>query len=166
MSPTPSDITTPTLGDGDDAVDFPGRGASIGRFLVLAPLGMGAMGMVLSAYDPQLERKVALKLLRSDVWRGELSEVGRERLVREAQAMARLSHPNVVAVHEAVFTESTGYLVMEQVEGATLKAWLGKRPRRWEEILDTLVAAGAGLAAAHRAGMVHHDFKPDNVLVD
>jgi len=161
---TPPDITVKSLGAGEDGEEVPERGVSIGRFLVLGPLGVGGMGMVLSAYDPQLDRKVALKLLRTE--RGALSDDGKARLVREAQAMARLNHPNVVAVYEVVFGDTTGYLVMELVEGTTLRSWLAKMRPRWDEIVDLLIAAGAGLAAAHRAKLVHHDFKPDNVLVD
>ena len=146
-------------------VEVPDRGMAIGRFLVLGSLGMGGMAVVLSAYDPQLDRKVALKLLRGDLGKGALSETAREAIVREAQAMARLSHPNVVAVHEVVFGDATGYLVMEQVEGTTLRDWLAARARGFAEILDVMMAAGAGLAAAHRAQLVHHDFKPENVLV-
>src|SRR5262249_11357035 len=103
-------------------------------------------------------------ILRGDVFQGEAS-VGRARLLAEAQAMARLQHPNVVAVHEIGFADVGAYVVMECVEGTTLRAWLGERPRPWRDALDMLPGAGAGLAAAHRAGIVHRDFKPENVLV-
>jgi hypothetical protein len=121
------------------------------------------MGVVLLAFDPDLDRKVALKILRADVFEGEAE--GRARLIAEAQAMARLQHPHVVAVHEIGFSADRAYVVMEYVEGTTLRAWLGERPRSWREALDLLTDAGAGLAAAHRAGIVHRDFKPENVLV-
>jgi len=130
----------------------PARGSTIGRFFVLGPLGAGGMGIVLSAYDPELNRKVAIKLVHP----------GRGDVVVEAQAMARLRHPNVIAVHEI----GPGFVVMEHVDGGTLRGWLDERERTWREILDMFVAAGDGLAAAHREGIVHRDFKPANVLVD
>jgi tetratricopeptide (TPR) repeat protein len=156
----------PTLPTEDGDLDAaPERGASIGRFLILGPLGMGGMGLVLSAYDPHLDRKVALKLLRGDRWRGAGGTAGRDLLIREAQAMARLTHPNVVAVHDVGFSDQGGFVAMELVDGTTLREWLTETKRGWNEILDVLVAAGAGLAAAHAAGIVHQDVKPDNVLV-
>jgi tetratricopeptide (TPR) repeat protein len=121
------------------------------------------MGEVYAAYDPELDRKVALKILRA-------SESGadgrsRARLLREAKAIAKLRHPNVVVVHEAGSVDERVFLAMEYVEGETVAAWLAgaKRPR--QEILDVFVAAGRGLAAAHAAGLVHRDFKPQNVMV-
>ncbi len=120
-----SDLS-PTLPSDDDEELLPERGASIGRFLVLGALGAGGMGMVLSAYDPTLDRKVALKLLRATQ-----GTAASEAIVREAQTMARLTHPNVVAVHEVGFGESGGYVVMEQVDGTTLRAWMAERERPW-----------------------------------
>lgn len=160
-----SAAATPAVpGPPGGAAPVPGNGTAIGRFTVLGLLGIGGMGVVLSAYDPDLDRKVALKLLRGDQFRGARAAAGRAALLREAKAMARLNHPNVVAVYEAGVLEGSGYVVMEQVEGITLRRWLDE-PRGWEEILDVLLAAGHGLAAAHRAGVVHRDFKPENVLV-
>jgi tetratricopeptide (TPR) repeat protein/predicted Ser/Thr protein kinase len=156
---------TPTMPEDVDAPPSVERGASIGRFLVLGSLGAGGMGVVLSAYDPELDRKVALKLLRGDVWRGDRAEAGRETLRREAQAMARLQHPNVVAVYEVAFSGPMAYVVMEQVVGQTLRDWLDEHKRPWPDIVDMVVQAGEGLAAAHRAGVTHRDFKPHNVLV-
>ena len=132
----------------------------LGRYVLLNRLGEGGMGVVYVAYDEKLDRKVALKLLRS---RG--SQNAQLRLVREAQALARLSHPNVVQIYEIESTAEQAYLVMEFVDGVTLGAWLRERPRTRAEILAVFMAAGQGLAAAHAAGLVHRDFKPENVMI-
>jgi serine/threonine-protein kinase len=122
------------------------------------------MGVVYAAEDPRLGRQVALKLLRP--LGGGAGAEARARLLREAQAMARLSHPNVLPLFELGTADGRDFLAMEWVEGTTLDGWLRERERPWREILQLLLAAGAGLAAAHRAGLVHRDFKPGNVLVD
>ena len=141
-----------------DEREVPSR---IGRYLVLDCLGHGGMGVVLEAFDPDLDRRVALKLLRSERSLGS----SRLRLLREAQAMARLSHPNVVQVHDVGVDDDRVFLAMELVRGGTLRSWLRERPRGWAEILSVFVAAGHGLQAAHEAGLIHRDFKPDNVLM-
>ena len=139
-------------------------GDTIGRYVVLRRLGAGGMGVVFAAYDPQLDRKIALKLLRTGIGLGERE--ANARLVREAQAIARLNHPNVVAVYDVGTAGSDElYLAMEFVEGDTLTHWLARWERPWPEIVAMFVEAGRGLAAAHAVGLLHRDFKPDNVLV-
>ncbi|MBK7194209.1 MAG: serine/threonine protein kinase [Myxococcales bacterium] len=140
----------------------PTRGAAVGRFLVLDELGAGGMGVVVRAYDPDLDRRVAIKLLRVD--RGGDAEAS-VRMVREAQAMARLAHPHVVPVYEVGSWQGRGFVVMELVDGVTLTAWLTAARRDWREVVAMFVGAGDGLAAAHAARLVHRDFKPENVLV-
>jgi tetratricopeptide (TPR) repeat protein len=140
------------------------RGAAIDRYVVLGLVGRGGMGEVYAAYDPELDRKIAIKLLRVELG-GARSREAQVRLRREAQAIARLSHPNVVVVHDVGTFEERVFLAMEFVEGHTLRYWLQARPRSWREIVRVFVEAGRGLAAAHRAGLVHRDFKPDNVMV-
>lgn len=144
----------------DDALP---RGTEIGRFVLLDRLGAGAMGVVYAAYDPELNRKVALKLLT----RGgnEPDDALRARLLREAQALARLTHPNVVAVHEVHTHARRVWIAMEYVAGQTLSAWAQTRPRQWPEVLQVLTDAARGVAAAHAAGVVHRDLKPDNVMI-
>jgi serine/threonine protein kinase len=139
-------------------------GDRVGRYLVLSALGAGGMGVVFSAYDPQLDRKVALKLLRAGITYN--TKDARTRLRREAQAIAQLSHPNVVGVYDVGSTEEDDlYIAMEFVEGDTLTTWLKAYPRTWREILDVFLQAARGLMAAHSVGLLHRDFKPDNVLV-
>ncbi len=138
-------------------------GDKVGRYLVLSTLGTGGMGVVFSAYDPQLDRKVALKLLRAGLQIP--TKDAQKRLRREAQAIAQLSHPNVVAVYDVGTEDDDLYIAMEFVEGDTLTTWLKKYPRTWREIVDVFLQAGKGLVAAHGTGLLHRDFKPDNVLV-
>jgi tetratricopeptide (TPR) repeat protein len=142
------------------------RGASLGRYLVLEKLGAGGMGIVYAAYDPELDRRVALKLLLAGHDGGSQASEGRVRLLREAQAMAKLGHPNVIAVHDVGTLGDQVFVAMEFVDGQTLRSWLSERPRSWREVIAVLTRAGRGLAAAHAAGLVHRDFKPDNVMID
>src|SRR6185437_8431657 len=152
----PAEISQPML-----------RGETVGRYLVVGPLGEGGMGVVYLAYDPELDRKVALKLMRAEVAEGKSASAGKNRLLREAQAMAKLHHPNVVAIHDVGTFGEKVFLALELVEGKTVRQWLDevRSPRPWREVLATFVAAGRGLAAAHRAGLIHRDFKPSNVLL-
>jgi tetratricopeptide (TPR) repeat protein len=148
-------------GDSDGPV---AAGTIIGRYVVLSKLGSGAMGVVLAAYDPELDRKVALKLLKA---RPGPQDVGRARLQREAQALARLDHRNVVTVHDVGVHAGQLFVGMEFVEGQTLREWMASvdEPRPWREVVRIFMEAGQGLAAAHQAGLVHRDFKPDNVML-
>lgn len=133
----------------------------VGRFEVLDVIGEGAMGVVYRARDPELDRLVAVKVGRVQA---RLDLDGEERLRREAQALARLAHPNVVTIHEIGQSEGRTWVAMELVDGVTLDRWLA-RPRPPRAILDLLAAAGRGLAAAHEVGLVHRDVKPSNILV-
>ncbi|HUS31394.1 MAG TPA: tetratricopeptide repeat protein [Kofleriaceae bacterium] len=137
-----------------------GEQLKIGRFLALEKLGEGGMGVVIAAYDPQLDRKVAIKMMHDHV-----SELQGSRLAREAKAMAQLNHPNVLTVHDTGLYGDRLYIAMELVDGTTLAKWLRAKPRSQAEIFDVIMQAGRGLAAAHAVGLVHRDFKPDNVLV-
>ncbi|WP_170320033.1 serine/threonine-protein kinase [Polyangium spumosum] len=139
-------------------------GSAVHRYVVLSRVGAGGMGVVYAAYDPELNRRVALKVLRAE-GHGEGSEEARARLLSEAQTLARLAHPNVVAIHDVGVTGGDVFLVMEFVEGPTLAAWLAERRRPWQEVLPVFLQAGRGLAAAHEVGIVHRDFKPANVVV-
>jgi len=164
-----------------------------GRYVILDKLGEGGLSVVYSAYDPELDRKVAIKLVRTGGTDGERHT----RLLREAQAIARLSHPNVIQVFDAGESEGQVFVAMELIHGQTLRAWLRQeqhdywarspeqrdaagnarlvrrsksfelaRARPWQETLAIFLEAGRGLAAAHVAGVIHRDFKPDNVMID
>jgi eukaryotic-like serine/threonine-protein kinase len=154
-SGSPPDQTTAT---------FP-RGATIGRYVVLGLVGRGGMGEVYAAYDHELDRKVAVKLLRVKPGAGLSLAEGRQRTLREAQAIARLSHPNVVVVYDVGTFEDQVFIAMEFVDGNTVTYWLQAKTRSWQEIVDVFAAAGRGLQAAHDKELVHRDFKPDNVMV-
>ncbi|WP_152629747.1 serine/threonine-protein kinase [Haliangium ochraceum] len=140
-----------------------GRGAVIGRFIVVDSVGAGTMGTVYSAYDPQLDRRIALKLLSTHQAR---SSKARARLMREARALAKLSHPNVVQVYDVGEQGDDVFVAMELIAGKSLGECCQAQPRpSWREVLDYYLAAARGLAAAHAVGLIHRDFKPSNVLV-
>jgi serine/threonine protein kinase len=141
------------------------RGATIGRYVVLGLVGRGGMGEVYAAYDPELDRKVAVKLLRVKPGAGVSQAEGRARTLREAQAIARLSHPNVVVVYDVGTFRDKVFIAMEFVDGNTATYWVESQARSWNEVLKVFISAGRGLAAAHEKGLVHRDFKPDNVMV-
>jgi hypothetical protein len=159
-------VTTPSSSEGDTAPalrgDVPCRGASLGRYIVLAGLGSGAMGTVYAAYDPELDRKVALKVLHPQVARTRQSQA---RFLREARTMARLSHPGVVPIHDVGAVGDLVFLAMELVDGQDARQWLDELRPGWRQALAVLSGAGRGLAAAHAAGIVHRDIKPANVMV-
>jgi tetratricopeptide (TPR) repeat protein/predicted Ser/Thr protein kinase len=140
------------------------RGAAIGRYMVLHALGRGGMGVVYTAYDPELERKVALKVVRPSGFVEAGANEGATRLRREAQVLARLSHPNVIAVYDVGTFDEQLFIAMELVDGVTLAEWLGKN-RSYREVLGAFLQAGRGLCAAHAAGVIHRDFKPSNALM-
>ncbi len=138
-------------------------GTMLGRYVIAGVIGSGGMGTVYAAYDPELDRKVALKLIRRDVAD---DFDARARLVREANALARVSHPNVVVIYDACVKRGELVLAMELLEGITLAQWLAAEPRSAREILEVFELAGRGLAAAHAAEIVHRDFKPGNVIIE
>ena len=135
------------------------RGATVGRYMVLERIGSGGMGVVYAAYDPHLDRRIALKLLKPR------TIAPGSGLLREARLMAAVQHPQVIGVYDVGVVGDQVFIAMEHVPGRTLKAWLREDARDWREILGVFMQAGEGLAAAHAAGVLHRDFKPDNVLV-
>jgi tetratricopeptide (TPR) repeat protein/predicted Ser/Thr protein kinase len=164
--PAPSLDDTLRSGGGPEPRSLPAgvqRGTAIGRFVVLDRLGLGGMGVVYSAFDPELDRKVALKLVLA----GQPSTGGssRARLLREAQSMAQVSHPNVAAIYDVGTTDDGIYIAMEYIDGFTLTDWLAVTRRGWQEIVEVFVAAARGIEAAHAAGLIHRDLKPDNLMI-
>ncbi|MCG8423091.1 MAG: protein kinase [Proteobacteria bacterium] len=140
-------------------------GQMLGRYELRAMLGQGGMGTVYAANDTDLHRTVAIKVLRTDGYRRMLLDGYRKRLRVEAQAMARLNHPNVITIYEVGTADGRDFIAMEYVEGVTLEHWLRHQRPAWREVLDRFIQAGRGLFAAHQAGLVHRDFKPANVLL-
>ncbi|MEM6989205.1 MAG: serine/threonine-protein kinase [Myxococcota bacterium] len=170
----PATITDGDTGSGDDGGTPP---LQIGRFTVVARVGSGGMGAVYEAHDPQLDRNVALKVLHAPRRDSSHHTQARARLLREAQAIAKVQHPNVVHVYEVgvvnLEDDERIFLAMELVAGGDMRAWMKrlhetedwKRGRAWRDVVQVIIQAARGLAAAHAVGLMHRDFKPDNILV-
>ena len=159
-APTPGgdDVAqTATAAATPSALATPPR-ATLGRYRLERVLGQGGMGVVHAAFDPELERKVAVKVLRT------ADEDARVRLLREARALAKLSHAHVITVFDVGTADGEDFIAMELVDGSTLDDWIKEARPTWRQIVDAYLAAGRGLAAAHAEGLVHRDFKPSNVL--
>ncbi len=140
-------------------------GTRSGRYIVLEQLGRGGMGVVYKAYDPDLDRKIALKLLSTRRGSESRGDRARERLLREAKALAQLSHPNVVSAYDVGTLDDDVFVAMELVEGTTLPQWLRDERPSWRQIIGVMIDAGKGIAAAHQAGLIHRDIKPDNIVI-
>jgi len=161
----PSGQTNP--GDGRSGPSL-APGSMVSRYRIVDELGAGGMGEVFSALDPELDRRIALKLVKLS--QREKAEHARNRLLREAQALAKLSHPNVVAVYDVGTHADRVFIAMEHLEGRTMADWIEEASAhppgaRWREGLALMLQAGRGLAAAHAEGLVHRDFKPANIMV-
>jgi serine/threonine protein kinase/tetratricopeptide (TPR) repeat protein len=141
------------------------RATIVGRMVVLDVIGAGGMGVVYAAYDPELDRKVAIKLLHTRAGEPGAGADARTAILREAQSMARLQHENLIAIYDVGTFRDGVFIAMELSEGTTLAAWLRERARGWREIVDAFCSAGRGLVAAHEGGILHLDFKPANVLI-
>ena len=152
--------TPPSAGQPDGAGEMP-PAMLVDRYHIERRLGAGGMGVVYAARDIHLGRIVAVKLVSPRIDAGS----GQERLVREAQAMAKLRHPNIATIYDIGVSDDRVFVVMELIEGGTVVDWLKARPRSWRAIVDVYLQAGRGLATAHAAGFVHRDFKPENVLI-
>ena len=175
----PLQFFVPTA-DSSSAEELPllaanGSPTQIRQFMILQQLGAGGMGTVYSAYDTKLDRKVALKVLHRTHRPNRASEPSsallssqaqRERTLHEAKALARVNHPHVVNIYEVTEADDAVCLAMEFVDGITLRAWQIARARTWREVLGMYLQAGRGLSAVHAAGVVHRDFKPDNVTIE
>jgi len=164
-APEEGTLVAASIDPADYVADFD-AGARLGRYVVLSHMGTGGMGVVYAAYDPELDRRIALKLMHSS--RGgddAATERASRRMLAEAKAMAQLSHPNVITVHDVGTIDGRVFIAMEFVDGVPLSTWMRQPGRDWQELLDVFIRAGRGLEAAHAAGLVHRDFKPDNVLV-
>src|SRR6185436_16983925 len=162
MGETAQDDPEATVEGGVRAAEARPEPQMIDRYVILGTVGEGAMGIVYRAFDPDLDRTVALKVLRDR--RSRHADRG-TRFLREAQSLARLKHPNVVTVYDVGFVGDQMFISMELVDGMALSAWLEEEPRTWRATLAVVISAGRGLAAAHQAGLVHRDVKPDNILI-
>lgn len=133
----------------------------IGHHIVLREVGRGGMGVTYLAYDESLDRKIVLKLVRAEL----SNERTQTRLMREARALARLAHPNIVAVHEVGKHGESAFIAMEFVAGMTTDLWRRAAPRSWRDVVEVFRQAGEGVRAAHATGLVHRDIKPSNIIV-